>query len=366
MSEVSFTTVVGSGLDMSGGSAFVPGDRRIRDYRQGEIAETARAVEDAGFDQALLVYESNWPDTFLVGSEVLAATTRLRTLVAHRPGFHAPTLAARSLATLDRYSGGRAALHVIAGSTDYGQRRDGDFLPKAERYARAEEYLDLLKRELTATEPFDYEGEHYRVRDAFSEIRPVQTPHPTIFSGGSSAEALELAARHTDVYATWGEPLADTAAQIARVRELAAAHGREIGFMSSFRPILGDTEEEAWRRADELRAAAEADGRAKAKRTQQPENEGSRRIVAFSERADRHDRALFLGIARATGSPVNHSALVGTPETVAEALADYHELGVHHFLIMTYGTPAPELGRELLPLARERIAARASAPAGRN
>src|SRR5580704_6444575 len=141
------------------------------------IAETARIHERAGFDRVLIGYFSDAPDGFLVGAAAAAVTARLKFLLAHRPGFVAPPVAARKLATLDQLSGGRLAVHIIAGGSDADQARDGDFTDHAGRYRRVSEYIDLLRRTWTSTLPFDHVGEFYRVVGAYSEIRCRQSPH---------------------------------------------------------------------------------------------------------------------------------------------------------------------------------------------
>src|SRR5580692_8150150 len=185
----------------------------------GFTARFALAHESAGFDRVLVGYGTFFPDGFIVATWALAATERLGVLLAHRPGFVSPTVAARKFATLDQFSGGRLALHTITGGSDEEQQRDGDFLAKNDRYRRTDEYLELLRLSWTSPEPFDFEGDFYRLKGATSVVRPYQTPYIPIFFGGSSDEAIEVAAKHADVYAQWGEPLAETAAQIKRVKE---------------------------------------------------------------------------------------------------------------------------------------------------
>jgi alkanesulfonate monooxygenase len=141
-----------------------------RDY----VRRFARAHEDAGFDQVLIGYASSQPDGTQVAAYAAANTDRLRFLVAHRPGFVAPTLAARGFATLDQFAGGRISVHVITGSSDAEQRRDGDHLPKDERYDRTDEYLDIVKQAWTSDAPFDYHGRYYQVEDFYSDVR---SPH---------------------------------------------------------------------------------------------------------------------------------------------------------------------------------------------
>ena len=112
------------------------------------IAATARVHERADFDRVLIGYFSDAPDGFLVGAHAAATTTRLGFLLAHRPGFVSPTLAARKLATLDQLSGGRLAVHIIAGGSDADQAKDGDFTDHAGRYRRVSEYIELLRKHL--------------------------------------------------------------------------------------------------------------------------------------------------------------------------------------------------------------------------
>src|ERR1700689_2866998 len=113
---------------------------------RGYIREFAQAAEAGGFDRVLVGYFSDGPDGFLLAAAAAAHTERLGFLVAHRAGFVEPTLAARKFPTLDHARGGRAAIHVRSGGDDIDQFRDGDTLPKEDRYARTDEYVSILKR----------------------------------------------------------------------------------------------------------------------------------------------------------------------------------------------------------------------------
>src|SRR5215510_12180447 len=138
------------------------------------IAATASIHERADFDRALIGYFSDAPDGFLIGAHAAIATKRLGLLLAHRPGFVSPTLAARKLATLDQLSNGRLAVHIIAGGSDADQAKDGDFTDHAGRYRRVSEYIELLRRAWTSTAPFDHAGEFYRLAGAYCDIRCKQ------------------------------------------------------------------------------------------------------------------------------------------------------------------------------------------------
>lgn len=328
------------------------------------VVRLARAHEDGGFDRILVAWHSTHPDTLLVASHAAANTRRIGFMVAHRPGFIAPTLAARQFATFDQLSGGRAAIHIITGGNPAEQQQDGDFLDHGQRYARSDEYVGILRRVWTSKAPFDHDGAHYRLRGAFSEIKPVQKPHIPVFFGGSSDAAIEAAAKHADVYAFWGETLDQARETIARVRASAARAGRDpasIRFSLSVRPVLGATEEDAWARARNiLERIRELRGDRFGKANPKPESEGSRRLLSAAAGGPVRDKRLWTEVAAAVGAGANTTALVGTPEQVADALADYQALGVTTFLIRGFDPleDAIAYGRELLPATRELVAAR--------
>lgn len=326
------------------------------------VRRFTQAHERADFDRILIGYFSNAADGFIVASYTAFVTQRLGLMLAHRPGFVAPTLAARKLATLDHFSGGRLAVHIISGGDDADQGKDGDFLPHDERYARTDEYVDILRRIWTSDKPIDHEGKYYRFKRSFSDVKPLQKPHLPIYFGGSSNAAIAIAGKHADVYALWGEPLAEAAKTIATVRASAARHGRTVRFSLSTRPILADTEEAAWARAKqiidkvrEIRGRAMLGGPGKV-----PQAVGSQRLLAAAEKGEVLDQRLWTAVAAATGARGNTTALVGTPEQVAESMLAYYDLGVTTFLIRGFDPleDAIDYGRELIPIVRREIAHR--------
>lgn len=335
--------------------------------RRGPVVDSAyvrvfaQAHEHAGFDRILVPSSGTSPDAVLTVQYAASVTQRIGFLLAHRPGFVAPTLAARQFATLDQFTQGRLAVHCITGGSDEDQQRDGDFLGHDERYARSDEYLSVLRQVWTAEQPFDHKGRYYRAKGAWSEVRPLQKPHVPIYFGGASAPALEVAGRHADVYALWGESLAQAGELVQRVRAAATRHGRSPGFSISFRPILGATEAQAW---DKAHAILEATRRLRVEqgfaRGGPQQSEGARRLLADAAQGDRVDERLWTAIARETGGRSNTTSLVGTPEQVADALLKYHDLGIGTFLIRGFDPLADAIGygRELLPLVRDKLARR--------
>jgi alkanesulfonate monooxygenase len=296
-------------------------------------AELARAHEAAGFDRVLIAHSSSSIDGFVLADQTLEATERLQVLLAHRPGFWAPTIAARAYATLDAFHPGRVAMHVITGGDDTDQQRDGDYLTKEERYRRTDDFLTVLRQEWESEVPFDHDGEFYRVTGAHASVRPAKGGIP-IYFGGASEDAIRVGGKHADAYAFWGEPLDGIRQRIAEVQAAAAPYGRSPRYSVSLRPIVAETEEEAWAQAEAVLAAAQAKAGNAGPLTGFGKNAvGSQRLVAAAEAGDVHDKRLWTALAKVTGGAGNSTSLVGTYEQVAEGLLDYVDLGVTTLLI---------------------------------
>ncbi|WP_327680629.1 LLM class flavin-dependent oxidoreductase [Kitasatospora sp. NBC_00458] len=342
-----------------------------RDY----TLRLARAHEDHGWDRVLFAYGAGAPDPAPAAAFLAAHLDKLQILLAHRPNVSYPTFAAKTFATLDRISNGRLTVHFITGGNDHEQQREGDFLTKDERYARTREYIGIVKKAWTSREPFDHEGEHYRFNDFVSDVFPVQQPRPGVSFGGSSEAAYAAGGAEADVYCLWGEPLARTAEQIERVKEAARAAGRTDvpRIQVAFRPIIAPTEELAWEKAyrtvDAIKARRESGELIRRGRPQGavPENTGSQRLLEIAEAGERYDRALWTPTAAATGGAGNSNALVGTPETVAQALLDYYDLGVDILSARGYDLVGDtiDFGRHVIPIVREEVAKRDAEKAAR-
>ncbi len=329
----------------------------------------SRILEDAGFDYTLVPYGSFGHDPFTIGAAVTQFTERIKPIIALRPNTVYPTVAAKALATLDQLSGGRAVVHFIAGGSDHEQAREGDRLNKTERYARQEEYIRILRRVWTETEPFDHAGTYYSFEDFVSRVRPVNGTIP-VSVGGSSDEAYRVGGALGDIFGLWGEPLAETRQQIERFSAQARLAGRTDVPRTwvTFRPIVAATEELAWDKAHrtlEILQGGKGSGPWVSPKnwnpgSDGPANVGSQRLLEIASRQDRHDRALWTPTATATGAQGASTALVGSYETVAAAILDYVELGADLISIRGHDNlnDAIDYGRYVIPLVRQELAHR--------
>jgi alkanesulfonate monooxygenase len=335
--------------DASPGPAFfwflpTHGDGRYLGSAQGGrvvdlayLKQVAIAADSLGYEGVLIPTGASCEDSWLVAAALAPMTTRLRFLVAVRPGLQPPTLAARMTATLDRLSDGRALINVVAGGDPVENRGDGIFLSPADRYALTREFLGVYRR-LLAGERVDFQGAHLRIEGAELAFLPVQRGGPPLYFGGSSAEAVEVAGDLVDSYLSWGEPPADVAQKFAVVRDRAAGSGRTLGYGVRLHVIVRETEAEAWREAERLIERLDDDAIASARSILgRLDSAGQQRMSAlhgFSREKLRIGPHLWAGVGLVRGGA--GTALVGDPRQVADALRGYMAVGADRFILSGY------------------------------
>ncbi|SFL75809.1 LLM class flavin-dependent oxidoreductase [Methylobacterium pseudosasicola] len=329
------------------------------------LVRYARALDDYGFNYTLVPYASSSFDPFTIGATIAAHTKTIKIIVALRPNTLYPTVAAKALATLDQLSAGRVVVHFIAGGSDAEQASEGDFLSKEERYERLEEYIRILRRAWASAEPFDFSGKYYQFKQFRNAVRPHAGTIP-VSVGGSSDAAYRVGGAHADIFGLWGEPLAETREQIARIHAEAERAGRadRPRIWVTFRPIVAETDELAWAKAHrtlDALTANRAQGLGRVSPTAAPPaNVGSQRLLDIAARGDVHDRALWYPTVTATNASGASTALVGSPQTIAASILDYVDLGAELISIRGYDNlnDAIDYGRYVLPLVRSELARR--------
>lgn len=351
-----FLPTAGDSRDIVGWGATHGGTSgRAPDLRY--LTQVAQAAERAGFEAVLTPTGTFCEDAWISTAALLSVTERLRFLVAFRPGLLSPTLAAQQAATYQAISGGRLMLNVVSGGSSVEQRRFGDHLAHDERYDRCAEFLQILRGAWTG-EGFDFTGDHYEVEQALVQHPP--TPTPPIFFGGSSDAGKSVAARFADVWLMWGEPPDAAAVELASVRALAAAAGRQdLGFGIRLHVITRDTAEEAWAVAGRLVDAIPpgAIDESQAMISGRSDSVGQARMAALhGGRTDDLVVApnLWAGFGLVRGGA--GTALVGSHAEVADRIVEYHDLGFDHFILS--GQPHLEeaywFGEGVRPLLAER------------
>lgn len=323
------------------------------------VPEIARAYETAGYDRVLIGQNARCADSLTVASWVAAATTRLKLMVAHRPGFIAPTMAARAFATLDQLSGGRAGVHVITAFNDVETRCDGDYLTKEQRYHRSREYVGILRQIWGSRGPVDHAGEFYRFDQALSEVHPIGGTIP-IFWGGASDLGIRFGAELADVYALAPGSVGQVSDLVSRVRTEAAAHGRNPRFSLSMRLVVADSDEAAWSRATGLLRAVEQRQAAQGLLGRDI-GEAAHAATVKAAEADcaGEDPCLWTGLTQATKGRLQVMCLVGSPDTLVQALLRYYRAGIDNFLVTGFDwlPDTARIGAEIAPALRRLAAA---------
>lgn len=325
--------IVGSGDDSH--LALGPTASRIRPPTIDYLGEIARTAELLGFE-AVLTPTGTWcEDAWITTAALSQVTSRLKFLVAFRPGFISPTLAAHQAATFQRISGGRLLLNIVTGGDPVEQARFGDHLSHDERYERTGEFLEVLRGvgSVSKGDAFDLDGKYYQISGAridFGDWDP-----PEIFFGGASPAAEEVAARHVDTYLAWGETPAQITERLDRLRNRAAAHDRTLQFGIRLHVISRDTSTEAWAHAERLLSAISDERIRSAQEVlARTESVGQRRMTALHDgrTADLEiSPNLWAGYGLVRGGA--GTALVGSHTEVADRIAEYHDLGIDHFIL---------------------------------
>jgi alkanesulfonate monooxygenase len=319
------------------------------------LAQIATACDRLGFEGMLTPCGTGCEDAWLATAPLIPLTRRVKFLVAFRPALLSPTLAAQMASTYQRLSGGRLLINIVTGAEPAELARFGVWDDKPTRYERTGEFVEVM-RGAWSGEPFDFEGTHYRVENATTRQPPE--PLPTIYFGGASAEAEQVAARHVDVYLAWGEPPAMVAERIDRMRSLAQAEGRDLRFGIRFHVITRPHADDAWAAADALTAGMSDDAIAAAQRDFATTQSVGQQRMASLHRGGSGDLEVYpnvwAGIGLVRGGV--GTALVGSHEQVADRIEEYHRLGFDEFILSGYPhlEEAYWFGEGVMPILRDR------------
>jgi alkanesulfonate monooxygenase len=350
-------------IPVSGDGAYLGTSEGHRPPDFGYLRQIAQATDQLGYQGVLLPTGRNCDDPWITAAALIPATERLRFLLALRPGTISPSYAARQAAAFDRISRGRFLVNIVSGGNPGELAGDGIHLGHDERYAHTAEFLTVYDRLLQGGR-VDFDGDYIKVAGGQLGFRPVQRPRPPIWFGGSSDAGIDVAARHADVYLTWGEPLADVAAKLDAARARARAHGRTLRFGLRMHLIVRETDEAAWAAADRMIARLSDSAIAAAQKTfaEQSDSVGQHRMAALhGGRRDRLEIApnLWAGIGLVRGGA--GTALVGSPQTVAARLREYQALGIE--TIIASGYPHLEEAYTVAELLFPALGLGATAPA---
>ncbi|PMZ90287.1 MULTISPECIES: LLM class flavin-dependent oxidoreductase [unclassified Pseudomonas] len=374
-------------LPLHGETQFLPGDPRNRgDWHAGGpstgavsgfavgdhftyidyLGQIARAAEINGFGGALMVNAPTGEEPWTVCSLLARETRTLKFVTAFQPYHYTPWVAVQQAATYQRATGNRLVWNIINGGSDAIQRQVGDFEDHDQRYARATEFMDVV-RGYWHHEQFHYQGTYYRAEGGGLRGPLKKAELPLICTAGSSVAAREFAAKHADFYLMRAEHPDEIAALIADIRARALKWGRtDIRFGLSIDVIARETEDAALAEAKRFFDEGVAKGTVKARAA----HAGLRTARKLSYEHDYNDKDeqqafddffihpnVWTGFGY-IGIPPG-CALVGSYANVVARIREYHGIGVDLFFLAGYPhlEEAYRIGEHILPHFREQRAA---------
>ena len=324
-------------LPTQGESRYLGSSKGARVVDHDYLAQIATAADRLGYGGVLIPTGRSCDDAALVAASLIPLTQRLKFLVAIRPSVVSPTVAARQAATLDRLSNGCALFNLVTGGKPDELAAEGVYLNHEERYASADEFTQVWTR-LLEGEEVTLHGKYIQVDQARLDYLPLQQPRPPLYFGGSSAPAHKLAGEQVDLYLTWGEPPQAVKEKLAEVQAEADKHGRKLRFGIRLHVIVRETNDEAWKAANELIQYVDDDTIAQALEAfKSHDSVGQQRMTALHG-GDRSKLEvspnLWAGVGLTRGGA--GTALVGDPETVAARIQEYADLGIDTFIFSGY------------------------------
>ena len=327
------------------------------------LRQVVQTAERLGFASLLIptrfvngLFDEGAPlaETWTMATALAAVTSRIHFLIAIRPGFIAAGLLAKMIATLDQISHGRVDINLVPGGIQGDFERLGVEIDHAGRYEQAEELMRAC-RALWTGDLTDFNGTYVTLHGARCSPPPVGTPR--FYQGGASPRAESLAARLAEVYLMWIEPLEQVAGRLERVTAQAQTGGRTVTFGLRTHLVVRDDPDAAWAAADSL--IAHADPRVVQQR--QAVMVGTPMVgqQAQAMRVAQHRVGPHLWNGLSTVRVNCGTAIVGTPQQVADELLAYWRLGIDEFILS--GFPHVEecvrVSQEVLPRLRAAIAA---------
>ena len=185
-------------------------------------------------------------ETITWAAGLLAHSRNIQVFATVHTAFNHPIVVAKQLATIDQLGGGRVGLNVVAGWNKPEYDAFGVELPAAhdERYARAQEWFDYVRKIWTTEQPFDWEGKYFRGTGVYGNPHPVQE-HVPVLNAAASAEGRQFAMRNADFLFTPVFDFDQAKATVADVRGKAAAVGRDVGVFTFCTVVCRPTQREA-------------------------------------------------------------------------------------------------------------------------
>jgi alkanesulfonate monooxygenase SsuD/methylene tetrahydromethanopterin reductase-like flavin-dependent oxidoreductase (luciferase family) len=281
-------------------------------------------------------------ETFTWAAAIAAVTERIAVFMTiHVPIMH-PLYAAKALATVDHISKGRAGLNIVCGWNPEEFAMFGVELDK-DRYAQAGEWLEIMERCYTSTDPFDYDGSFYQLKGVVSRPPSIQVPRPVTMNAAFGDAGRTFAAEHCEYLFTTFTYIAEGEKHVSEMQARARDKQREIGLYTVGHVVCRETQAEAEDYYDRYalhhadHAAVEA------------------HIASKREYSASHDKQAYDLYRQRFAGGAGSYPLVGTPERIAEDIIRINRQGYAGIALsfVNYTYELPFFCDRVLPLLRD-------------
>lgn len=328
--------------------------RNVEDEKMPPTFEYAKklvqSAENWGYDTTLIAElylndikgtDADSLEAWSTAAALAAVTEKIEIMTAVRPVFHNPAVTAKMAANIDHISNGRFTLNIVSGWwAEEAKQYGGDFTAHDERYARTEEFIEILKG-LWTEDTFSYDGKFYQIENTKLSPKPVQRPNPILYAGGESEKGKQVISSLCDAYVIHGHTVEEAAGKITDMKERRKAAGREplqtIGMAAYV--VCRDTEEEALAEVKRITTVGDMSGYA-----------GFKDFTSMSE-LEQQVKIQDYSVSNRGLRP----NLVGTAEQIAKQILEFEKVGVD--LLLLQSSPQLEelerFSKQVMPIVEE-------------
>lgn len=216
----------------------------------------AHLLDDAGIEFMLPIarwigyggatnFHGNVLETMTWATGLLAHTRNLAVISTVHTTANNPVVVAKQIATIEKISGGRGGLNIVAGWNKPEYEALGLDLPATheERYGYAQEWFDIVQKLWTSKEAFDWDGKFWKLKNVLGEPQ-LARPVPILNAAGSG-EGRAFALRNADCLFTPAVDLSRSVKEIAELKAQGKEAGKEVGVLTFTHVVCRPTEEEA-------------------------------------------------------------------------------------------------------------------------
>jgi alkanesulfonate monooxygenase SsuD/methylene tetrahydromethanopterin reductase-like flavin-dependent oxidoreductase (luciferase family) len=281
-------------------------------------------------------------ETFTWAAALAASTEKIGLfMTVHVPLVH-PLYAAKSLATVDHVSGGRAGLNIVCGWNP--KEFDMFGTPLVEKgYDQAAEWLAVVERAYGPQQPFDFAGSYYNLKDAVSRPASLQMPRPVTMNAAFGGPGRDFAAAHCDYLFTTFTEMREAGKPVADILERAERQGRDVGVYTVCHVVCRESQQEA--EDYYLRYAV----------TLADHDAVDAHMASKKEFSQSHDAAAYDRYRQRFAGGAGSYPLVGTPDRIAKEMMEISAHGYSGIALsfVNYTQELPFFCDRVLPLLQQ-------------